>query len=75
MAITLNHTIVPAHAKEPSAKFFARIFGLTYEGLVEHFAPRASERHLDPRLRGSPPVREPSLCLSRKRRGVNRTGW
>ena len=28
MAITLNHTIVPAHDKEASAKFFARMFGL-----------------------------------------------
>ena len=39
MAITLNHTIVPAHDKEASAKFFARIFGLTYEGSAGHFAP------------------------------------
>ena len=28
MVITLNHTIVPAHDKEASAKFFAKIFGL-----------------------------------------------
>jgi len=28
MAITLNHTIVPAHDKKASAEFFARIFGL-----------------------------------------------
>jgi len=39
MAITLNHTIVPAHDKEASAKFFARIFRLTYEGAMGHFAP------------------------------------
>src|SRR5215467_9342852 len=39
MAITLNHTIVPAHDKEASARFFAQIFGLTYEGPVGHFAP------------------------------------
>ncbi len=39
MSITLNHTIVPAHDKEESARFFARIFGLTYEGLAGHFAP------------------------------------
>ncbi|MGB7947595.1 MAG: VOC family protein, partial [Candidatus Binatia bacterium] len=31
MAITLNHTIVPAHDKEASARFFAQIFGLTYD--------------------------------------------
>src|SRR5712691_11893455 len=39
MAIMLNHTIVPAHDKVASATFFARIFGLTYEGPVGHFAP------------------------------------
>ena len=39
MAITLNHTIVPAHDKEASARFFARIFGLKYEGSPGHFAP------------------------------------
>ena len=39
MAITLNHTIVPARDNEASAKFFARIFGLTYEGPAGHFAP------------------------------------
>jgi catechol 2,3-dioxygenase-like lactoylglutathione lyase family enzyme len=39
MAIVLNHTIVPAHDKEASAKFFARIFGLTYAGPAGHFAP------------------------------------
>jgi catechol 2,3-dioxygenase-like lactoylglutathione lyase family enzyme len=39
MAITLNHTIVPAHDKEASAKFFADIFGLAYEGPQGHFAP------------------------------------
>ena len=39
MTITLNHTIVPAHDKEASARFFARIFGLNYEGPEGHFAP------------------------------------
>ena len=39
MAITLNHTIVPSHDKEASAKFFARIFGLEYAGPHSHFAP------------------------------------
>ena len=39
MAITLNHTIVPAHDKEASARFFAHIFGLKYEGPMGHFAP------------------------------------
>lgn len=35
----LNHTIVPVDDKEISAKFFAEIMGLTYEGTVGHFAP------------------------------------
>ena len=39
MDITLNHTIVPARDKEASARFFAQIFGLAYEGLHGHFAP------------------------------------
>jgi len=39
MAITLNHTIVPAKDKEASARFFARIFGLQYAGSMGHFAP------------------------------------
>lgn len=39
MAIQLDHTIVPAHDKVESAKFFARVFGLSYAGEVSHFAP------------------------------------
>jgi catechol 2,3-dioxygenase-like lactoylglutathione lyase family enzyme len=39
MAIELDHTIVPAHDKVESAKFFARIFGLSYDGEMSHFAP------------------------------------
>ena len=39
MAITLNHTIVPARDKEASAKFFAHMFGLKYDGAKGHFAP------------------------------------
>jgi len=38
MAITLNHTIVPAHDKDASARFFARIFDLEYAGPSGHFA-------------------------------------
>ncbi|HEX2171105.1 MAG TPA: VOC family protein [Dehalococcoidia bacterium] len=38
MAITLNHTIVPARDKEASARFFADLFGLRYAGLVGPFA-------------------------------------
>jgi catechol 2,3-dioxygenase-like lactoylglutathione lyase family enzyme len=39
MAITLDHTIVPARDKEASAKFFAEIFGLAYDGPAGHFSP------------------------------------
>jgi catechol 2,3-dioxygenase-like lactoylglutathione lyase family enzyme len=35
----LNHTIVPARDKEASARFFAQIMGLTYDGPQGHFAP------------------------------------
>jgi catechol 2,3-dioxygenase-like lactoylglutathione lyase family enzyme len=38
MTITLNHTIVPAHDKAASAKFFAAIFGLK-PGRTGYFAP------------------------------------
>lgn len=39
MDIALDHTIVPAKDKVSSAKFFARIMGLAYDGLAGHFAP------------------------------------
>ena len=39
MPITLNHTIVPARDKQAAARLFAQLFGLTYQGLGEHFAP------------------------------------
>jgi hypothetical protein len=39
MEITLNHTIVPAHDKEASAKFIAKMFGIEYKGPHGHFAP------------------------------------
>jgi len=39
MSIKLNHTIVPAKDKESAATFFAKIFGLPYDGLAGHFAP------------------------------------
>ena len=44
----LDHTIVPAHDKEASARFFADVFGLTYEGGMGHFAPvRVDEMTFD----------------------------
>ena len=39
MTIVLDHTIVPARDKDASARFFAQIFGLPYEGVGGHFAP------------------------------------
>src|SRR5215813_5817071 len=39
MAISLNHTIVPARDKEAAARQFAQLFGLRYKGIGEHFAP------------------------------------
>jgi catechol 2,3-dioxygenase-like lactoylglutathione lyase family enzyme len=39
MAITLDHTIVPAKDNEASARFFADIMGLRYGGPDRHFAP------------------------------------
>jgi catechol 2,3-dioxygenase-like lactoylglutathione lyase family enzyme len=45
MAIELNHTIVPARDKEASARFFAQIFGVPYDGPMSHFAPvRVNDR-------------------------------
>ncbi len=38
MAITLNHTIVPARDKAASARFFAKLFGLK-RGRSGYFAP------------------------------------
>ena len=34
-----DHTIVPAHDKDASARFLARILGLPYDGATGHFAP------------------------------------
>jgi catechol 2,3-dioxygenase-like lactoylglutathione lyase family enzyme len=39
MAITLNHTIVPARDKDAAARLFAQVFGLSYQGKADHFAP------------------------------------
>jgi catechol 2,3-dioxygenase-like lactoylglutathione lyase family enzyme len=39
MAIVLDHTIVPARDKDASARFFAQIMGLSYQGTSGHFAP------------------------------------
>ncbi|MGO9451819.1 MAG: VOC family protein [Candidatus Binataceae bacterium] len=39
MAITLDHTIVPARDKTASAAFFTKMFGLHYDGSMGPFAP------------------------------------
>ena len=39
MALSLDHTIVPAKDKEESVRFIARILGLEYNGPWGHFAP------------------------------------
>ncbi len=45
MTIELDHTIIPARDKEAAARFFARIFGLSYDGPQSHFAPvRVNDR-------------------------------
>jgi catechol 2,3-dioxygenase-like lactoylglutathione lyase family enzyme len=46
MTIELDHTIIPSRDKEAAARFFARIFGLTYDGLHSHFAPVRLNEHL-----------------------------
>lgn len=46
MAIKLNHTIVPAKDKEASARFFANMMGLAYEGPHGHFAPVRIDENL-----------------------------
>jgi catechol 2,3-dioxygenase-like lactoylglutathione lyase family enzyme len=45
MAITLNHTIVPARDKVAAATFFARIFGLR-RGRTNYFAPVRVNKNL-----------------------------
>ena len=46
MAITLNHTIVPVRDKVAAARFFARIFGVSFDGSTDHFAPERVNKTL-----------------------------
>ncbi len=39
MTIELDHTIRPSRDKDAAARFFAHIFGLSYDGPQSHFAP------------------------------------
>lgn len=43
MAITLNHTIVPARDKKAAAQFFARLFGLEVDDSGHFAAVRVSD--------------------------------
>src|SRR5262245_17491918 len=62
MAIVLDHMIVPTRDKEESARFFARIFGVPYEGAAGNFAP-VRQRAVDPRFRQPGQIRAASLRL------------
>jgi catechol 2,3-dioxygenase-like lactoylglutathione lyase family enzyme len=42
----LDHTIVPAYDKEATARWFAEIMGLKYEGPWGHFAPVKIDEYL-----------------------------
>ena len=46
MAIELNHTIVPAHDPEASARFLADILGLEVDPPVAHFTPVTLANHV-----------------------------
>lgn len=39
MSIVIDHVVIPAYDHEASARFFARIMGLSYAGPDRHFAP------------------------------------
>ena len=46
MSIHLDHTIVPSQDNDASARFFAKIFGLHYDGITGHFAPVKIDENL-----------------------------
>lgn len=46
MPVHLDHTIVPTHDREASARWFAGIMGLEYKGPWGHFAPVQVDEHL-----------------------------
>lgn len=39
MAVALDHMSIPARDKVATAQFYARVFGVTYDGPRRHFAP------------------------------------
>jgi len=46
MPVHLDHTIVPAHDKEATARWFAEIMVLEYKGPWGHFAPVKIDEYL-----------------------------
>ena len=46
VTIEVDHTIVPSRDKEAAARFFARIFGLSYDEPASPFAPVQVNEHL-----------------------------
>ncbi|MPZ51110.1 MAG: VOC family protein [Dehalococcoidia bacterium] len=46
MPVHLDHTIVPARDKEASARWFAEVMGLEYQGPWGHFAPVRIDEYL-----------------------------
>ncbi|MPZ14911.1 MAG: VOC family protein [Chloroflexi bacterium] len=46
MPMHLDHTIVPVHDKEVSARWFAEVMGLEYKGPWGHFAPVRIDEYL-----------------------------
>ena len=72
MTIVLDHTIVPARDNEASARFFARIFGLDYEGTASHFAPVRVNESLVLDFDTRDVVRCPALRVQGERPGIRR---
>jgi hypothetical protein len=77
MTIELNHTIVPAHDKVSSAKFFARISGCrSMKTLSGYFAPVKVNRALTLDFEDVVDRFErPSLCRQGERSGLRRDFW
>ncbi|MFL6113062.1 MAG: VOC family protein [Catenulispora sp.] len=46
MTVQLNHTIVPAHDPQASARFLAGILGLSVDPPVAHFTPVTLTNHV-----------------------------
>jgi len=71
IAITLNHTIVPAYDKEAAARLFAQLFSLAYKGADEHFASVKVNNTLTFLFEDSTKFRESPLRVPRLRHGFD----